>query len=121
MRRKFVDELIKWMDKDPLIYVLTCDLGFKMFDEIRTKYPERFFNCNASEQAGMGVAVGLALEGKKPFIYSITPFLLYRPFETMKRSQLGLLEEAEMMITNTMGIHTMLERIKLSLKTVSLI
>ena len=32
----------------------------------------------------MGIAVGLALEGKKPFVYSITTFLLYRPFETIR-------------------------------------
>src|SRR6266436_5582720 len=32
----------------------------------------------------MGIAVGLALEGKIPFVYSITTFLLYRPFETIR-------------------------------------
>jgi len=26
----------------------------------------------------------LALEGKIPFVYSITPFLLYRPFESIR-------------------------------------
>jgi transketolase len=32
----------------------------------------------------VGIGVGLALEGKIPFVYSITPFLLYRPFETIR-------------------------------------
>ena len=32
----------------------------------------------------MDIAVGLALEGKKPFVYSITPFLIYRPYETIR-------------------------------------
>ncbi len=32
----------------------------------------------------IGVGVGLALEGKIPFVYSITPFLLFRPYETIR-------------------------------------
>lgn len=84
MRRKFVDELFKWMEKDPDIWVVTCDLGYKMFDEIRDKFPDRFINVGASEQAGMGVAVGLTLEGKKVFIYSISSFLLWRAAETIR-------------------------------------
>lgn len=84
MRRKFSDELEAWMEKDPDIWVISIDLGYKMLDNIRDKFPDRFINTGASEQAAMGIAVGLALEGKKPFIYSITSFLLYRPFETIR-------------------------------------
>ena len=32
----------------------------------------------------VGAAAGLALEGKVPICYSITPFLLYRPFEFIR-------------------------------------
>ena len=66
------------------IIVLTGDLGFGLFDEIRESYPHRFINCGAAEQAMSDIAVGLALSGKTPVVYSITPFLLYRAFETWR-------------------------------------
>ena len=34
--------------------------------------------------AMMGTAIGLAMEGKIPFVYSITPFAIYRPFEMIR-------------------------------------
>jgi transketolase len=84
MRRCFADILHQHMASNKNIWVITADLGYKMWDMIRDDYPQRFLNVGASEQAMMGIAVGLALEGKIPFVYSITPFLLYRPFETLR-------------------------------------
>lgn len=84
MRRTFFKELHKLMTLDTSIVALTGDLGFGGFDQIRIDYPSRFINCGASEQAMMDMAVGMALSGKKPFVYSITNFLLYRPFETIR-------------------------------------
>ena len=84
MRRVFADELLKHMDKDERIVLLTGDLGYKMFDEIREKYPNRFLNCGAAEQAMLDIAIGLTYGGKIPFCYSITPFLIYRPFEALR-------------------------------------
>lgn len=84
MRREFKDELFNYMQKNPNIWVVTGDLGYGMFDRIRDTFPDRFINAGAAEQAMMGIACGLALEGKIPFVYSITPFLLYRPFETIR-------------------------------------
>lgn len=72
------------MTIDTSIVVICLDLGFGMFDAIREHYASRFFNVGASEQAGMDIAVGMALSGKKVFVYSITPFLLYRAFETLR-------------------------------------
>ena len=41
-------------------------------------------NPGASEQLMIGMASGLAMDGKIPVVYSITPFILYRPFEFIR-------------------------------------
>lgn len=84
MRGYFASELFKAMKKDDNIYLLMGDLGYAMFDKHRETFPQRCINCGASEQAMLDIAVGLAYSGAIPVVYSITPFLLYRPFETIR-------------------------------------
>lgn len=84
MRGWFAYELYKHMAKNPKIWLVVGDLGYKVFDRIRQDFPNRFLNCGAAEQSMMGIAVGLALEGKIPIVYSMSSFLLYRPFETIR-------------------------------------
>lgn len=84
MRRLFADMLHEEMKKDERIFVLTGDVGYKLWDKIRDDFKERFINPGSAEQLMMGMAVGMALEGKIPIVYSITPFLLYRPFEIIR-------------------------------------
>lgn len=84
MRPYFADCIHKHMKKNKNIYVIVNDLGYRMWDKIRKDFPDRFINVGAAEQALIGVGVGLALSGKIPIVYSITTFLLYRPFETIR-------------------------------------
>ena len=84
MRRLFADLIYQQMLKNNDIWVISGDLGYKMWDPVRVKFPDRFINVGAAEQTMMGLAVGLALESKIPIVYSITTFLLYRPFETIR-------------------------------------
>ena len=84
MRAVFAVEIHKRMAVNDKIWVLVNDLGYKMWDKVRKNYPNRFMNAGAAEQALMGIAVGLSLEGKIPIVYSISTFLLYRPFETIR-------------------------------------
>lgn len=83
-RKTFANELYKAMKKDRKIWCLTADLGYVMLDDIKKDFPDRFLNVGASEQALIGIGIGLALQGQIPFCYSITPFLLYRPFEAIR-------------------------------------
>ena len=79
MRRQFHPMLLKYMRDNPRIWLITADLGYKMFDQIQTEFPDRFVNTGAAEQTMIGTAVGLADEGLIPVCYSITPFLLWTP------------------------------------------
>lgn len=84
MRRLFVNQLSLLMESDDSIVILLGDLGYGIFDDLRKDFPDRCINVGASEQLMIGAAVGMALMGKKPICYSITPFLLYRPFEFIR-------------------------------------
>lgn len=84
LRYQFAQHLYQLMKEDERVWLLVGDLGYKIFDQHRDDFPERVVNCGAAEQAMMGMAVGLAQTDRIPFVYSITPFLLYRPFETIR-------------------------------------
>lgn len=83
-RGYFAYELYEQMKENKDIVLITGDLGYGMFDAIRDEFPDRFFNVGAAEQAMIGIAVGMAYQGKIPVVYSITNFLLYRPFEFIR-------------------------------------
>ena len=72
------------MKENKNIFLLTGDLGYNLWDNIKIDFKDRFINAGSSEQLMMGMAIGLAMDGKIPIVYSITPFLLYRPFELIR-------------------------------------
>ncbi len=84
MRKQFAEFLHGEMSDNQKIVLLTGDLGYGLWDKIKIDYPDRFYNVMSSEQLMVGAAVGLAMEGFTPIIYSITPFTIYRPFELLR-------------------------------------
>ncbi len=84
LRRRFADEVYVAMKKNDRIVIVVADFGYKIWDRVRKDFPKRFINVGAAEQSMMGIGIGLALGGKIPLVYSITSFLLYRPFETIR-------------------------------------
>lgn len=84
MRRVFGKTMIELAEKDRNIYLLSGDIGYAIFDEFREKFPNRFLNMGVREQSMISIASGMALEGLKPYVYTITPFLIERPFEQVK-------------------------------------
>jgi transketolase len=84
MRRTFRDQLTIEMRENPKISLLVGDVGYGLFDDLRKEFPHRVINPGASEQLMIGMAVGMAMEEVIPVVYSITPFVLYRPFEFIR-------------------------------------
>lgn len=81
MRTTFARTLEGLAEIDDSIFLLTADLGFKLFDRFRCVYPDRFINVGVAEANMIGVAAGLALSGKNVYCYSIVPFLTMRCLE----------------------------------------
>lgn len=84
MRKLFAQLLHTEMSTNPDIFLITGDLGYGLWDGVRDDYPDRFYNVGSSEMAMMGAAIGLAMDSKIPYVYSITPFAIYRPFEMIR-------------------------------------
>lgn len=84
MRRRFGEVITRLADEDDKIIIIVADIGYRVFDEFREKHPNRFINMGICEQSIIGAASGMALEGLKPWVYTITPFLIERPFEQVK-------------------------------------
>ena len=84
MRRRFGKIISDLADRDNKIYLISGDIGYRIFDEFRLKHSNRFLNIGICEQSMIGVSAGMALEGLQPWVYTITPFLIERPFEQVK-------------------------------------
>jgi transketolase len=84
MRQIFIKTLVELAEKDERIVLLTGDLGFMSIEPFSDRFPSRFFNVGVAEQNMVGIATGLAEAGLIPFVYSIVPFAVLRPFEFIR-------------------------------------
>lgn len=84
MRDTFIAELARQVELDPSIMLLTGDLGFKVLDDYRERFPKNFLNVGVAEQNMTGLAVGMALAGRKVFTYSIGNFPTLRCLEQLR-------------------------------------
>jgi transketolase len=84
MRDAFVRELTRIAIEDERVVVLTADLGIGLFDEISEAAPGRFLNVGIAEQNMVGIAAGMALAGRRVFVYSIAPFVTSRPHDQVR-------------------------------------
>lgn len=74
-RGYFAASLYEAMVANKDVWLVVADLGYGVFDKHFRDFPDRTLNTGASEQAAAGICVGLALEGKSPFFYTISSFL----------------------------------------------
>lgn len=84
MRNAFAKAVTELSDVYPELVMLAGDIGNRLFDEVKEKYPNRFFNCGVAEANMTGVAAGLAASGMRPITYTITPFNTIRCLEQIR-------------------------------------
>jgi len=84
MRNTFVNTFMRLVEEGHDVHLLTGDLGFKVFDPIRDKYPERFTNVGVAEANMVGMAAGMAMRGIRVFCYSIAPFVIFRTLDQIR-------------------------------------
>ncbi len=84
MRKAFINELIKQARINKNIYLLVADVGYNLVEPFQQEFPERFINVGIAEQNMIGVAAGLAMQGKKVFCYSLGNFPTLRCLEQIR-------------------------------------
>lgn len=86
-RDGYGDALMELGERDERVVALTGDLAESTrVQEFSKKYPERFIECGVAEQNMMGVAAGMALAGKVPFVSSYAVFSPGRSWDQLRVS-----------------------------------
>lgn len=83
-RKEIVNGLSPYFRKDKRLYLLVCDMGFSVIDQLKEEFPTRVINCGIMEQGTVSIAAGMSMSGLVPIVYSIVNFLVYRSLEQMR-------------------------------------
>jgi len=78
-RDRFYELAARALDEDERVEIVLADIG----ESAIPPHP-RVHNLGIREQLMVGVAAGLALEGRRAIAHSYAPFLVERPFEMLK-------------------------------------
>jgi transketolase len=81
MRKKSLDCVYDLAKRDGRVVFIGSDLGVGTLDQFKQEFPDRFFMEGVSEGNIIGMAAGLALEGKIVYVNTIATFITRRCFE----------------------------------------
>ncbi|MGD9973851.1 MAG: transketolase family protein [Desulfatirhabdiaceae bacterium] len=84
MRNAFARAVTELAENNPDLVLLAGDIGNRMFDTFKVRFPNRFYNCGVAEAGMTGIAAGLAACGLQPVTYTITPFNTLRCLEQIR-------------------------------------
>ena len=84
MRKAFIETLTELAEKDPKVLLVVGDVGFSFLEDFKSRFPGQFLNCGIMEQTMMGFAAGVATKGGKPYVYTMSNFILLRPHEQLR-------------------------------------
>ncbi|MFA5156184.1 MAG: transketolase [Candidatus Omnitrophota bacterium] len=83
-RKEVVNAILPYFRQDKRYYLLVCDMGFGVIDQVKKEFPRRVINCGIMEQGTVGIAAGMSMSGLIPVVYSIVNFLVYRSLEQIR-------------------------------------
>jgi transketolase len=83
-RKDIINSITPYFRMDKRYYLLVCDMGFGVIDQLRQEYPNRIINCGIMEQGTVGIAAGMSMSGLIPIVYSIVNFLAFRALEQIR-------------------------------------
>jgi transketolase len=83
MRQICLDTIYQLAKQDRRIFFIGSDLGAGTLKNFQEEMPERFFMEGINEANIIGMAAGLALEGKIAYVHTIATFLTRRCFEQL--------------------------------------
>ena len=78
MRKKCLDCVYELARQDERVVFIGSDLGIGTLDQFKNDFPDRFFMEGVSEANIVGMAAGLALEGKIVYVNTIATFITRR-------------------------------------------
>jgi transketolase len=81
MRKTCLDMVYQLAKRDDRIFFIGSDLGAGTLENFKEEMPDRFFMEGISEANIIGMAAGLAMEGKIPYVNTIASFITRRCFE----------------------------------------
>jgi len=81
VRQAFIDTIFELAAADPRVCYIGSDLSPEIMARMKAEMPGRAWMEGVSEQYCVGMATGLALEGKIPWVHTIATFLTRRAFE----------------------------------------
>jgi transketolase len=84
IRDSFWDTIYEQAKKDANVVIVSADLAAPALDKFRVEMPAQFISVGIAEQNAMAVASGLALKGKRVFVYACSPFIFMRCYEQIK-------------------------------------
>lgn len=84
LRKAFIQTLERLMGADKTITLIIGDVGFSFMEPVIQKFPKQFINGGISEQNIMTMAAGMASEGLRPVVYTMSNFILLRPLEQLR-------------------------------------
>lgn len=86
-REGYGEAIVELAKKNKNIVALSADLTESVrLSEFEKKFPDRFFQCGVAEANMVGMAAGLALEGRIPFVSSFAVFVPNRCLDHIRQS-----------------------------------